>query len=104
MDVLVALGTSAAFFYSLYNVLTIPAEIIHHYLYFEASAVIITLISFGKYLEAVAKGRTSEAIKKLMGLAPNTATVIRNGEEKDIPIEEVEVGDIVLVGLEKGCL
>ena len=97
MDVLVALGTSAAFFYSLYNVLTIPAEIIHHYLYFEASAVIITLISFGKYLEAVAKGRTSEAIKKLMGLAPNTATVIRNGEEKDIPIEEVEVGDIVLV-------
>jgi len=97
MDVLVAMGTSAAFFYSLYNVFTVPAEMIHHYLYFEASAVVITLISFGKYLEAVAKGRTSEAIKKLMGLAPKTARVIRNGNEMEIPIEEVEVGDIVVV-------
>ena len=97
MDVLVAMGTSSAFFYSLYNVFTVPAEMIHHYLYFEASAVIITLISFGKYLEAVAKGRTSEAIKKLMGLAPKTARVIRNGEERDILIDEVEVGDIVVV-------
>lgn len=97
MDVLVAMGTSAAFFYSLYNVFTVPAEMIHHHLYFEASAVVITLISFGKYLEAVAKGRTSEAIKKLMGLAPKTARVIRNGNEREIPIEEVEVGDIVVV-------
>jgi len=97
MDVLVALGTSAAFFYSLYNAFTAPLEMIHHYLYFEASAVVITLITFGKYLEDVAKGRTSEAIKKLMGLAPKTARVIRNGEEKDIPIEEVEVGDVVVV-------
>jgi len=97
MDVLVAMGTSAAFFYSLYNSFTAPIEMIHHYLYFEASAVVITLITFGKYLEAVAKGRTSEAIKKLMGLAPKTARVIRDGAEKDIPIEEVEVGDIVVV-------
>lgn len=97
MDVLVAMGTSAAFFYSLYNAFTVPIEMIHHYLYFEASAVVITLITFGKYLEAVAKGRTSEAIKKLIGLAPKTARVVRGGEEKDIPIEEVEVGDIVVV-------
>lgn len=97
MDVLVAMGTSAAFFYSLYNAFTVPIEMIHHYLYFEASAVVITLITFGKYLEAVAKGRTSEAIKKLMGLAPKTARVIREGKETDIPIEEVVEGDIVVV-------
>lgn len=98
MDVLIAMGTSAAFFYSLYNVLTQPMEMIHNYLYFEASAVIITLITLGKYLEALAKGRTSEAIKKLMGLQPKTARVIRNNnQEMDIPVEEVEVGDIVVV-------
>ncbi|MCR4431504.1 MAG: heavy metal translocating P-type ATPase [Tepidanaerobacteraceae bacterium] len=98
MDVLIAMGTSAAFFYSLYNVLTQPMEMIHNYLYFEASAVIITLITLGKYLEALAKGRTSEAMKKLMGLQPKTARVIRNNDqEMDIPVEEVEVGDIVVV-------
>nr|WP_281273655.1 heavy metal translocating P-type ATPase [Biomaibacter acetigenes] len=97
MDVLIAMGTTAAFFYSLYNVFTLPMEVIHNYLYFEASAVIITLITLGKYLEAVAKGRTSEAIKKLMGLQAKTARVIRNNQEMDIPVEEVEVGDIVVV-------
>ncbi|MEG6566434.1 heavy metal translocating P-type ATPase [Thermoanaerobacterium saccharolyticum] len=97
MDTLVALGTSAAYFYSLYNVFTKPMSEVHNYLYFEASAVIITLITLGKLLEAIAKGKTSEAIKKLMGLQAKTARVIRNGEEIDIPIEEVEVGDIVLV-------
>ena len=66
-------------------------------LYFEAAAVIITLILLGKYLEAVAKGKTSEAIKKLMGLQAKTARVIRNDIEEDIPIEEVEAGDIVVV-------
>jgi Cu+-exporting ATPase len=66
-------------------------------LYFEAAGVIITLILFGKYLEAVSKGKTSDAIKKLMGLAPKTALVINNGEEVEIPISEVEVGDIVVV-------
>jgi len=97
MDVLIAMGTTAAFFYSLYNVFTQPMEMIHNYLYFEASAVIITLITLGKYLEAVAKGRTSEAIKKLMGLQAKTARVIRNNQEIDIPVEQVEVGDIVVV-------
>jgi Cu+-exporting ATPase len=72
-------------------------EMIHNYLYFEASAVIITLITLGKYLEALAKGRTSEAIRKLMGLQAKTARVIRDGKEIDIPVEQVEVGDIVVV-------
>lgn len=97
MDTLVALGTSAAYFYSLYNVFTKPMSEIHNYMYFEASAVVITLITLGKMLEAIAKGKTSEAIKKLMGLQAKTARVIRNGEEIDIPIEEVKVGDIVIV-------
>nr|WP_279230371.1 copper-translocating P-type ATPase [Thermohalobacter berrensis] len=92
MDVLVAMGTSAAYFYSLYNVL----EGIREY-YFEASAIIITLILLGKMMEAIAKGRTSEAIKKLMSLQAKTARVIRNGNEVDIPVEEVKVGDIVVV-------
>ncbi|WP_456243147.1 copper-translocating P-type ATPase [Schnuerera ultunensis] len=92
MDVLVAMGTSAAYFYSLYNVIVG----VHEY-YFEASAVIITLILLGKTFEAVAKGKTSEAIKKLMGLQPKTARVIKDGIEKDIPIEKVNIGDIIVV-------
>lgn len=98
MDVLIAMGTSAAYFFSLYNLLfeEVPAGVMKD-LYFEAAAVIITLVLLGKYLEAVAKGKTSEAIKKLMGLQAKTARVIRNGMEEDIPIEEVEVGDIVAV-------
>lgn len=97
MDVLIALGTSAAYFYSFYNILTLPKEMIHEHLYFESSAVIITLITLGKYLEAVAKGKTSEAIKKLMGLQPKTARVVREGIERDIPVEDVKVGDIIVV-------
>lgn len=97
MDVLIALGTSAAFLYSIYNAITLPPHEIHHHLYFESSAMIITLITFGKYLEARAKGKTSEAIKKLMGLMPKTARILRNGTEIDIPIEEVKLGDIVVV-------
>ncbi len=92
MDVLVAMGTSAAYFYSIYNLLTG----VHEY-YFEASAVIITLILLGKTFEAVAKGKTSEAIKKLMGLQPKTARVVKDGVEMDIPIEKLEIGDIVVV-------
>ncbi|SHH61750.1 Cu+-exporting ATPase [Caloranaerobacter azorensis DSM 13643] len=92
MDVLVALGTSAAYFYSLYNLISGVKEY-----YFEASAVIITLILLGKMLEAIAKGRTSEAIKKLMNLQAKTARVIRDGKELDIPVEQVVVGDIVVV-------
>ena len=93
MDVLIAMGSSAAYFYSVFVVLGfIPGHV-----YFETSAVIITLIKLGKYLEARAKGRTSEAIKNLMGLQAKTAHIIRDGGEIEIPVEEVEVGDIVVV-------
>ncbi len=103
MDVLVALGTSAAYFYSLYltlrpsdamagmPVMTMPE------LYFETSAVLITLILVGKWFEAVAKGRSSEAIKSLMNLQATTARVVRDGQELDIPIEQVRVKDIFIV-------
>lgn len=100
MDVLIAMGTSAAYFFSIYNGFFVPhmeTGMIMKELYFEASVTIITLILLGKYLEAVAKGKTSEAIKKLMGLQPRTARVIRNGAEEDIPVEAVEVGDIIVV-------
>lgn len=93
MDVLVALGTSAAYFYS--AVLTLLGY--HGHVYFESAAVIITLVLLGKMLEAVAKGRTSEAIKKLMGLQPRTARVMRDGVEQDVPVAEVLPGDVVLV-------
>src|SRR5207247_3334810 len=93
MDVLVALGTSVAFFYSVLVMLGIGIG----HVYFETAAVIITLIVFGKFLEARAKGRTSEAIKKLMGLRPKTARVVRDGAERDAPIDEVQVGEIVVV-------
>ena len=99
MDSLIAIGTSAAVLYSLYN--TFGIAYAHHTamesLYYESAGVIITLILLGKTLEAVSKGKTSEAIKKLMGLAPKTAIVIQNGEEKEIRIEEVKVGDIIVV-------
>jgi len=94
MDVLVAMGSSVAYLYSLV-VLLFPAEGQH--VYFETSAVIITLIKLGKLLEARAKGKTGEAIRKLMGLRPKTARVVRNGAEVDVPVEEVRVGDLVLV-------
>lgn len=97
MDVLVVLGTSAAYFYSVYQAIITAGE--HHAanLYFETSAVLITLILLGKLFEAKAKGRSSEAIKKLMGLQAKTALVIRDGAELVIPIEEVLVGDTILV-------
>ena len=98
MDVLVVLGTSAAYFYSLYlSIGTIGSDAHLDGLYFETSAVLITLIILGKVFEARAKGRSSEAIKKLMGLQAKTATVIRNGEEAIIPLEDVVTGDILLV-------
>ena len=93
MDTLIALGTSAAYFYSVYIVLF--AQEGHQY--FEASAVLITLVILGKYLESIAKGKTSEAIKKLMGLSPKTATVIRDKKEIKIPIDDVQEGDVVIV-------
>jgi len=99
MDSLIAVGTSAAFVYSLYSMWRIIRgnHMAVDALYFETAGVIIALILLGKTLEAVSKGRTSEAIKKLMGLAPKTAIVITNGEEKEIPIEEVVPGDIIVV-------
>ena len=99
MDSLIAVGTSAAFLYSvfgMYKIVTGDTSYAMH-LYFEAAVTILTLITLGKYLEAISKGKTSEAIKKLMGLAPKTATIIREGNEIVIPIDEVVVGDIILV-------
>jgi len=99
MDVLVALGSSVAYFYSVAVLLfkSAGSHAIGHHLYFETSAVIITLIVTGKLLEARAKGRTSEAIKKLIGLQPKTARLIREGEERDVPVSEVIPGDLLRV-------
>ncbi len=98
MDVLVSLGTSAAFFYSLYLTFKSFGQGYHQVeMYYETSAILITLIILGKLFEALAKGRTSEAIKKLMGLQAKTATVIRDGAEMTVPVEEVAAGDIVIV-------
>ncbi|MFA4887081.1 MAG: heavy metal translocating P-type ATPase [Candidatus Nanoarchaeia archaeon] len=92
MDSLIAIGTSAAYFFSVYAVLFgLEGQ------YFEVSAVLITLVLMGKYLEALAKGKTSEAIQKLMSIAPKTALVLRNKKEISIPLEEVVEGDVILV-------
>ncbi len=93
MDVLIAMGTSAAFLYSL----PITFGWLDGHVYFETAAVIITLIKLGKFLEARAKGRTSEAIKKLMGLRAKTAHVVRGGQELEVSADDVRTGDIVLV-------
>ncbi len=93
MDVLVALGTSAAFFYSL----PVTFGWLEGHVYFETAAVIITLVKLGKYLEARARGRTGEAIRKLVELRPKMARVVRQGVEQEIPAEEVLVGDLVIV-------
>jgi Cu+-exporting ATPase len=99
MDVLVALGTSAAYFYSLY--LTLESVGMHGHgqveMYYETSSVLITLILVGKWFEAVAKGRSSDAIKSLMGLQARTARIVRDGRELDVPVEQVVVGDILIV-------
>ncbi|TYS91462.1 heavy metal translocating P-type ATPase [Rossellomorea aquimaris] len=98
MDVLVALGTSAAYFYSVFLAYQSIGSGMHMVeLYFETSAILITLIILGKLFEAKAKGRSSEAIKKLMGLQAKTATVERDGNEVEIPLEDVVTGDIVYI-------
>ncbi len=99
MDVLIAMGSSVAYAYSLVVTifLTLGSTAAGDYVYFETAAVIITLIKLGKLLEALAKGKTSAAIKKLMGLRAKTARVVRDGAEIDIPIEHVAVGDVVVV-------
>lgn len=99
MDSLIAIGTSAAFLYGLFAIYQIYiGNIDYAYeMYFESAGVIITLISLGKYLENVTKGKTSEAIKKLMGLAPKTARILKDDTETEIPIDEVRVEDIIIV-------
>ncbi|MEH7583541.1 heavy metal translocating P-type ATPase, partial [Priestia megaterium] len=98
MDVLVALGTSAAYFYSLYSSLKSLGSSAHtNQLYYETSAILITLILLGKLFEANAKGRSSEAIKKMMGLQAKTAVVIRDGAEVEIPVEEVQKGEVIFI-------
>ena len=92
MDTLVALGTSAAYFYSIATTFFIAGDV-----FFETSALLITFILLGKWLESRAKGKTGEAIKKLMELGAKTARIIVDGQEKDVPIEQVKVGDIILV-------
>jgi Cu+-exporting ATPase len=99
MDSLVALGTSAAVIYSLYGTIMIFLGDTHFTmaLYYESAGVILTLITLGKYFEAVSKGKTSEAIKKLMSLAPKNARVLRNGQELEIPVDSVQVADVIIV-------
>lgn len=92
MDTLIVMGTSSAYFYSVYAVLSSTGH-----QFFEASAVLITIVVFGRYLEARAKGKTSEAIQKLIGLKPKVALVIRKGKEMKIPVYEVLVGDVIIV-------
>jgi P-type Cu+ transporter len=93
MDVLIVMGSSTAYFFSVF----VTLGLLPGHVYFETSAVIITLIKLGKYLEAKAKGQTSEAIKKLMGLRAKTAIVIRDGIEIQVPADDVNIGDLVLV-------
>ncbi len=102
MDSLITIGTSAAYFYSLYNLIahvimeeTVIGNI--HDLYFEVAAFLITFVLLGKWLESRAKGATSEAIQKLMGLQAKTARILKNGQPVDVPIEQVQPGDIVIV-------
>lgn len=99
MDSLIAISTLAAFIYGLFGIYKINSGEIEYamHLYFESAAVILTLITLGKYLEAISKGKTSQAIKSLMKLAPKTAVVVRNNDEMVVPVEEVVVGDIVVV-------
>ena len=107
MDSLIAIGSSAAFVYGVYAIYKIAygfghgdMELVHrfsHDLYFESAAMILTLITMGKFMEARAKNRTSEAITKLMNLAPKTALVERHGMQGEIPVEEVITGDILIV-------
>lgn len=99
MDSLIAIGTGAAVTYGIFALFQIIRGDSSYAmeLYFESAAVILTLITLGKYFETVSKGKTSEAIKKLMGLAPKTATIIKGNRDIEVPIDEVEVGDIIVV-------
>lgn len=97
MDTLIAMGTSAAYIFSVYGVFAIFVLDETFHLYFESAAVILTLITLGKYLESVSKGKTSEAIKKLMNLTPKTAKVIRDNKEIEISTDDVIINDIIII-------
>ena len=99
MDTLVAVGTGSAFLYGLYATINIylGQEAFVNSLYFESAAIVITLVMLGKYFELISKGKTSDAIKKLMGLKPKTALIIKNDKEIEIPLDEVTEGDILIV-------
>jgi Cu+-exporting ATPase len=100
MNTLIVVGTSVAYFYSMVAVIfpgLFATGVVELHLYFDTSAAIIALILLGRFLEARARGRTSEAIKKLIGMQPKIALVIREGKEREIPVEEVQVGDLILV-------
>lgn len=98
MDSLVALGTGSAFLYSLIMTIGIPSNPHNaHQLYYESAAVVVTLVMVGKYLEGRSKGKTSEAIRKLMELAPDTAIVIRNGEQREVPVKQIAKGERMLI-------
>lgn len=98
MDSLVALGTGSAFIYSLVMTILIPSNPHSvHNLYYESAAMVVTLVMVGKYMEGRSKNKTSEAIRKLMELAPDTAIVIRKGEQKEVPVEQVVRGDLILI-------
>ena len=98
MDSLVAIGTGSAFIYSLVMTVAIPANPTNaHNLYYESAAVVVTLVMLGKYMEGRSKNKTSEAIRKLMELAPNTAIVIREGEQIEVPVEQVAIGEMILI-------
>ena len=98
MDSLVAIGTGSAFLYSLVMTICIPHDVSGvHNLYYESAAIVVTLVMVGKYMEGRSKGKTSEAIRKLMELAPDKAIVLRNGEQIEVPVEEIQTGEIILV-------
>lgn len=98
MDSLVAIGTGSAFIYSFVMTLSIPSnpDCVHN-LYYESAAVVVTLVMVGKYMEGRSKNKTSEAIRKLMELAPDTAIVIRDGEQMEVPVEQVVLGELILI-------
>lgn len=98
MDSLVAIGTGSAFVYSLVMTIGIPLNPANaHNLYYESAAVVVTLVMLGKYMEGRSKNKTSEAIRKLMELAPDTAIVIRDGEQVEVPVEQVSIGETILI-------
>lgn len=98
MDSLVAIGTGSAFLYSLVMTISIPNNVdAVHNLYYESAAIVVTLVMVGKYMEGRSKGKTSEAIRKLMELAPDTAIVLREGEQIEVPVESVVPGELILI-------